>query len=485
MADQTIKGSGLTAPLVAPKKVKPGRTSTPPGRAVESGQDLSPDTTIQYRNSVDTYLSQNKIAEAVRMAVRQMGTVGTAHFNLIEVAMSGWDATAYNRQTSDIDEAGQAVLNALLQRLDQIQDYSVGYDDKVGVERSLEQMINDVIVSGGMGMELVLDKGRLPERIVLFPYDTITWRQGSQYRYPVQRGTGDEVELNYPTVFVSDFHRFVNEVYAYPMWESALREGRAYEQFLQDMRRVIARAGHGRLVITLDTARIAEVAPDEVKADPERMQAWMEAIRADVEEVASNMTPEDAFVTFDTAKTEILGGEGQKDDYVALMNAMSGNLATALKSNPSILGLRIQGSQSLSNTESLIFMRVAQAVRRPPEEAMSRMLTLGCALMGADVYVEFKFRPINLRPEDELAAFKVMKLDYTTKLLSLGFISDLEFSTIMGLGTLPDTHVPLSGTQFYTAAGGAIDASKASPNNGAQEKALQPDTPSNSGGESQ
>lgn len=75
------------------------------------------------------------------------------------------------------------------------------------------------------------------------------------------------------------------------------------------------------------------------------------------------------FVTYDVAKADMLKSEGEKSDYVSLMNTMSGNLATALKSNPSTLGLRIEGSQSLSNTESLITIKVASSVRRYVEES--------------------------------------------------------------------------------------------------------------------
>ena len=469
--------------IVAPKKARPGQQSQPPGREVERGQDLTRNSEVLFRQTVDTYLTQNKIADAVRAAVRQMGTVGTAHFNLIEMAMTGWKATAYDPATNEISEEGQVLLNALLVRLNTITDYSVGYDDKIGIDRTLEMMINDVICSGGHGLELVLDDSRVPDRLVTFPYDTLTYRQGGDYRYPVQRGTGEERELNYPTIFVGDFHRAVNDVYAWPMFESALREGRAYEQFLQDMRRAVKRAGHGRLVITLDYARITEVAPQEIKDDPNKLAAWAEEIRQGVVDIANELEPEDAFVTYDVAKADMLKSEGEKSDYVSLMNALSGNLATALKSNPSTLGLRIEGSQSLSNTESLITIKVASSVRRCVEESMSKALTLGCRLMGSLVYVEFKMDSINLRPESELAAFRTMEMDRDLRLLSLGLITDLEFSVRQGLGTIPAGYKPLSGTGFYESK--SVDASKATPNNGAQEKALTPDTPSKAGGDSQ
>ena len=92
MAKAPVKTAGVnTAALteiVVPKKAQPGQKSQPAGREVERGQDLTRNSEVLFRQTVDTYLTQNKIADAVRAAVRQMGTVGTAHFNLIEMARS-------------------------------------------------------------------------------------------------------------------------------------------------------------------------------------------------------------------------------------------------------------------------------------------------------------------------------------------------------------------------------------------------------------
>ena len=467
--------------FVAPRRTQPGQQTQKAGRDTKPGDTVARDSQVRFTQAVDTYLNQNRVGDAIRMAVQQQGTLGAAHFNLVEMAMTGWRAVAYDLETDTISEEGQAVLTSMLTRLDTNVDYT-GFDDKCGIERVLEMLIVDCVTTSGIGLELVLDKSRMPERLVTFPYDTIEWKQGSRSRYPIQRGTGDEVELDVPTVFVSDLHRFPNAAYASPIFEAALREGRAYEQFLEDMRRVVRRSGHSRLVISLDHEKIQDVAPEEVKADPAKLQTWMEDVRAAVEGVVDELGPEDALVTYDTAKAELLSADGGKADYVGLMNALSGNLATALKSNPSILGLRIEGSQSLSNTESLIYLKIANAVRRPAAEAMSRALTLGMRLYGMPVYVKFKFDPIDLRPERELAAFATMKMDGDLQLLSMGQISDLEFSIRQGLGSLPEGYTPLAGTGFHGKK--PVDASKASPNDGAQERALQPDTPDAAGGAS-
>lgn len=467
---------------VAPRKLAPGQATQKAGRDTNTGDTVARDTQLRLYQTVDALLNVNRVGDAIRLAIRQQGTIGTAHFNLVEMALTGWRAVAYDLMTEQVSQEAQNTLNSVITRLNTNLDYSLGFDDKIGIERVLEMLINDVVTSSGCGLELVLDKSRMPERLIPFPYDSIEWKQGSAGRYPVQRGSGDETELNHPTIFVSDLHRTPNEAYSHPMFEAALRDGRAYEQFLQDMRRAIRRSGHDRLTVSLDAQRIKEAAPPDVQNDPQKLNTWMEDVRIGVEAIIDRLGPEDALVSYDTAKADLLSSEGSKTDYVSLMNALSGNLATALKSNPSILGLRIEGSQSLSNTESLIYLKIANAMRRPVQEVMSRALTLALRLYGVQAYVEFSFEPIDLRPERELAAFETMKFDRDSRLLSMGQITDLEFSIRQGLGTLPDGYKELSGTGFY--AGKTVDASKASPNDGAQERALQPDTPDAAGGSS-
>ena len=176
---------------------------------------------------------------------------------------------------------------------------------------------------------------------------------------------------------------------------------------------------------------------------------------------------------------------GEKQDFVPLLNAISGLQATNLKAPPSILGLRLEGSQSLSNTESMVFLKVAASIRKPVEDVMSRALTLGVRLYGQNAYVVFEFDPIDLRPENEVEAFRVMRQSRILEQLSLGLISDDEAFIQLGLEYSPAGYKPLSGTMFYKADASAEQASKASPNSDPQGKALQSDQPKKAGGASQ
>lgn len=98
--------------------------------------------------------------------------------------------------------------------------------------------------------------------------------------------------------------------------------------------------------------------------------------------------------------------------------------------------------------------------------------------MGKDGYVEFVYDTINLRPEDELEAFKTMKQSRILELLSLGMISDEE-ACLKLTRHLPPAGMPkLSGTMFRAANTG-VNPNPTSNTANATERKLQPDTPAN------
>lgn len=86
---------------------------------------------------------------------------------------------------------------------------------------------------------------------------------------------------------------------------------------------------------------------------------------------------------------------------------------------------------------------------------MSRAFTLGVRLLGYDVYVQFEFEPIDLRPSTELEAFRAQKQSRILDLLSLGLVSDEEASIDLTGRLPPKGYENKSGTMFRSGAGTA------------------------------
>ena len=484
-------GSGsskLAGDPVLPKKLANKARSQASASSTGKGQDISNNRTNYLNTSVKSLRDQNKPAAALRELARVDGTVGSAIFNFVEIAHTSYKVWAFDAATHQLSTEGTMIAATLLSRFDTVFDYTLGFADKPSIRMALEQMLLETTTASGFGVELVLDKNLMPDRLQVVNYDSLTWvSSGDGLRYPKQQGANGEVDLNIPNFFVGELHLSPAFAYATPMLETAINDSFFHREFIEDMRKAVRRAGNPRIAAKLISDKIMAACPLDVKMNATRLRDWMEARRSEVESVLTDLDPEDALTYFDSVEIDSIKMAGEKQDYVPLLNAISGLMATALKAPPSILGLRLEGSQSLSNTESMVFLKVAASIRRPVEDVMSRALTLGSRLYGQNVYVRFEFDPIDLRPENEVEAFRVMKQSRILELLSYGLISDEEAFVELGVQYGPGNYKPLSGTGFLNqgSASSGDQASKASPNDDPQGKALQSDQPKKAGGKSQ
>ena len=476
-------------PIVLPRSlVNKAVTETVFDRA-GADQVVPRDNRQTVNEAISASRARNSLIGSIRDLYSREGTFSSAAFSFVEVALSGYSAKAYNTQTGQFDLAGSLMARQIIAGFDTLFDYSQGYGDKTSFESLLEQSLLEVVLTSALCQELVLDKSRFPTKINTIPFETIDWKNvGSgpkAKKVPQQnRSQGDPVLLDVPTVFISELHRQANRAYSDSMLSAGVNNTYTYGEFLEEMRRAVRRQGHGRLVLKISIETVMAALPPEIKADKEKLQQALDAVKSKIEENLKGINPEDALVIYDTVTPDMLKAQGEKSDYVPLIETLSGLLATSLKSNPSMLGLRMQGSQSLSNTESLVFLKIANAARRPVETNLSRILTLAARLYGADVYIKFRFDPINLRPDLELEAFKTMRQARTLELLSEGFLTDDEAAWDLGTGPRAPGAPPLAGTGFRRGSGG-INANDASPNADPQGRALQSDEPKKAGGASQ
>jgi hypothetical protein len=476
-------------PIVLPRTLVARAITESVFERAGADQVVPRDNRTQINESISASRARNDLIASIRDLYSREGTFSSAAFSFVEVALSDYTVKAYNTQTGQFDLAGSLMARQIIASFDTLFDYSVGYGDKASFDQLLEQSLLEVVLTSALAQELVLNKARFPEKINTIPFETLDWKNvgaGPKARkIPQQnRSQGDPVPLDFPTIFVSELHRQANRAYSDSMLAAGVNNTFSYAEFVQEMRRAVRRQGHGRLALIISIEQVMAALPDDIKADREKLQKALDAVKLSIEQSISDINPEDALVMYDTVQPSLLKGEGEKSDYVPLIETLSGMLATSLKSNPSMLGLRLQGSQSLSNTESLVFLKIANAARRPVQTNLSRILTLACRLFGADVYVRFAFEPINLRPSLELEAFKTMRQQRVFELLSEGFMTDDEAAWELNTGPRAPGAPPLSGTGFARG-GQKINANNASPNDDPQGRALQSDSPKKAGGASQ
>lgn len=443
--------SGLP-PIVLPSRLGGAARVRTPASQVQSGSALTKDSINRANTPIANYRQTRSAPDLMRILAAGNALASTAGLNLVALADTGVQLKAYNSLSQEFSREGLLAAELIVSGINTSSDYSKGYADKKSLPCLIESLLREVSLTGGCGVELVLDKHRIPDRLEIFDYSEVNWiSNGRGGKYPQQKPkTGEAVDLNYPTIFIGEAFKSAAEKYATPFMASGAQSLFQLESFLEDSWRVIRMAGEPRLTASLDYEQLVRSAPANVQNDPVKLAAFLEDARSQIETLLSGLEPAEAIVAYNQVELGKIDTGNEKKDFSELMGVYTGMAASALKSNASILGLRSSsGSQNVASTESFISTLTARRLQLPVEEVLSRALTLATRLLGVDCYIEVEFKPIQLRPTTELEAFRAMRQNRVLELLSLGRITDDEAQVELGLGSIPEAAEELTGTGFY------------------------------------
>ena len=343
----------------------------------------------------------------------------------------------------------------ILQRMDQVPDYTEGFNTVNSIMSLSEQLGKDLMLTGGMGMELVLDKGRLPQKFVPIAVAQVIWYPdvAGKSVVPKQLLGGQYIDLDIPTFLYCALDQDLRTAYAQSPFEAAIQPVLADSDFTNDMRRVIKRSVHPRLNVTIDTEKLQASVPPEVLNDPQKLREFRNGVQTDIANVINGLAPEDALIHYDFLLVDYIvssGAGNASPDKVfdGVQKLLNAKLSTGGKTMPSVLG-HGSGSQNVASSETLLAMKTADGmIRRKLNEMLSKGFTLAVRLFGLDVAVTFEYDPIALRPKDELEAFFAQRQSRILEQLSFGLLTDEE-ACIDLTGSLPPPGMaPLSGTRF-------------------------------------
>lgn len=395
------------------------------------------------------------------------------------VVTRNFTAVARNLDGTCNPEATNA-LQQVIARFNYLTDYTDGFSAMSSIHTIAEALTREFRLYGSGSLELVLDKARLPNRLQPVSTTQLEFFEDSKgYTYPIQKVNGNEINLDQPTFFYESIDQDLLSAYSDSPMEAALQATLADAEFTNDVRRVIKRALHPRLNASIDYETFKKTIPPDVIGDPEKLKDYHNQFIANIASTINGLEPDDALVAFSTTKFDYLnnGNVTLNKEYETLQGMINAKSATGTKAPPAVLG-HGAGSQNVASTETMLFVRYCEGIQIHINSLLSRALTLATRLLGHDVYVEFAFERIDLRPDSELEAFRAMKQSRILEQLSYGFISD-EQAAILLTGNLPPKGMPkLSGTMFtVNKASSANPESNTSNGQGALGQDQQPDTP--------
>lgn len=324
-------------------------------------------------------------------------------------------------------------------------------------------IMRELFLHGAVGIEIVLDKFKLPLNYVFVHNKDVLWRWKNSTFVPYQtKQGGGEVNLDIPTFFFQHLDRQIDQATAESPLLTAIQAIDFKRQVIVDIQRVIKRVGYPRIKVTVLEEVLRKHAPMDVKADPKKLADWLKAQKSTLATDLKSIKPEDAIVLFDSVEMEYLKNNiNTSIDFRPLIEILDGQVISALKSLPSILGKTKGSSQNTASMEAMVYLNTPTFLQRKSEKILSQVYTMTARLMGYKGFIEAKHDAINLRPQLELEPQKLAKQSRILQLQSFGHITDSEAALLLDLDHLPTNE--LSGTLFLTG-GPSVDTENISPN---------------------
>lgn len=351
------------------------------------------------------------------------------------------------------------MAHELLRRMTFLGNPDGSYGAQQTIQSLSESLAIDLEQTGAMCLEVALDKQRIPASMNVIAVNTLTFYEEENTVKMVQKIGGTEISLDLPTIIYTALDQNPTEAYPTSPLTSSIQAILTDLDFNNDIRKGLKRAVLPRLQASIDSERLKKLAPPEILADPEKFAAFQNSVIDEIENTINGLNPEDALVGLDLIEYSYLdGGHDPSAIIERVQKVLNAKVVAGAKTMPVTLGFT--SSSNASSAESLLFLKECDAIRRKLNEIYSRALTVAVRLSGIEGYVEFIYDAPDLRPSQELGAYRAMEQSRILQQLSLGLITDEE-AAIHLTGHLPPPGAPkLSGTMFMGASS-VIDAGAA------------------------
>lgn len=368
------------------------------------------------------------------------------------------------------DEQGHKTVSQILLGLTTRTDYSKGYQRVTSLRGICEQLRYMILLRGAVGVELVLDKYLIPNRLNNIDMVTIKWQEKEAGVYtPVQTApaSGRDIDLNIPTFFTAFFRQDPTSIYPESNFVSAINTIAARQQVINDLYRIMQITGYPRMDLSVLEETLIKNAPASVQQNAEERRKWVNARLQEISQTLSSLRPDQPLVHTDSTEVKIINDRnpGLGVDISHVINVLNGQNQAALKTMATIIG-RGESGVNTASVEARVFSMNADQLNRPVSDVLSQALTFALRLTGSESYVTVGFDEAELRSATEMEPQLTLKQTRLLGLLSMGVISDMEFTMAM-LNRPPLPGAPkLSGTNFMPVGSAQTNADTAANTSG-------------------
>lgn len=474
---------GALLNIIAPKKkTRPGGSSvTSTYRPNSSDRPLSAGNYQEHLTDVST----TRISDDSRSLVKYL----MVHDPDMSATTSAYLTLANTEPTiivrdidGEIDREATRDIHKAIEMLTRTTDYTLGFQLKPDFKQICAEMRYMLMMRGGIGAELVLDKQLMPSKVRHVDLTSIEWyeRQPGEYK-PRQKVEGNNtgIDLDIPTFFVSFYRRDPTTIYSNSSFVSAINTIAARQQVINDLYRIMRRTGYPRMAVKIVEEVLTKNVPVNLANKPDERETWKRARMDEIQSALTNLRADEILTHWDSTEPYIINeknpGVGiDVSEVIATLNAQN---QAGLKTMATVIG-RGQAGINTGSVEARIAAMNADELNQPVAEIMSDLLSFILHYQGYQGFVEVSFAPAELRPDLELEPQRNMRQARLRKDLSDGIITDDEYHMWMYGRLRPDSAPELSGTKFLDASSqenDVVDPTNITPNGDPLGRSLAPE----------
>lgn len=295
------------------------------------------------------------------------------------------------------DAAGQKLVDKLVKRI----NAQAG-----GIDNVIVQLVQSAYVQGGVCMEVAPMVG-LHDVDDFYPVNPSTiyfMRDEEQKLVPFQRqyiwgsGVSPFRRMNTETFFYTPIDPAVDDPYGRPPLAAILQVIFFQVEVLTDLRRVIHAQGWPKIDISMVSEILLQHMPPEVRLDTARQTKWVQERLNEIVAAYNAMAPEDAFIHLDYVQvnSDAVASGSKLFDYTALLAAIRGQIISAVKQLPVVMGEHTGSTETYSTIELTIFAHTIDAFRLPVGRMLARALEVSLQLMGHSAVVNPQWAPAQI-----------------------------------------------------------------------------------------
>lgn len=467
--------------IVSPKKkAKAGGTAaTPTYNAQQAANVLSVPQYQDHLQDIFTTRQANDSRTLLRDLFKFDPDVSAALNGYLTMANTDWIVLARDMDGKIDRDATKGLLNAI-EKISRPTDYTLGFQLKKSMRAISEEMRYMLLLRGGIGAELIVDKQLAPERIRNIDLASVQWyeRKPGEYK-PVQvvSGSNNETSLDIPTFFVAHYRKDPTSIYGHSAFVASINTIAARQQVINDLYRIMRRTGFPRMDVKVMEEVLTKNAPENIKADASKLRTWTNERIGEIRSVIENLRADQPLIHTDSIEPSILNDKtpGAAVDISSVIETLNAQNQAALKTMSTVIGRGASGVNT-GSVEARIAAMNADELNEPVADILQNIFSFILHQGGFQGFAEVKFRNAELRPDLELEPQLMLRSSRLRQDLSDGLITDDEYHLWLYGRLRPDEVVELMGTGFHNAAaGGSEPADDVSPNSDPLGRSLAPE----------